>query len=136
MIEKLVEHPRYHQPTEIKAVLNGVASQEGNDGPDYDLMVEAADYINELESSVYFFKSAHLHVFGVDLSKKDSLFSYVNIVTPGAEGWLNLFFGEYCICMVDNVYIANQIRSVFQPKPSQYNTSNIELEKINEDGVG
>ena len=47
---KLVNHPLYHKPTDIKAVLNGISSQEGNDGPDYDLMVKSADYIKELES--------------------------------------------------------------------------------------
>lgn len=48
-MNKLVIHPLYHNPTDIKAVLNGVASQEGNDGPDYDLMVQAAEYIHQLE---------------------------------------------------------------------------------------
>lgn len=44
-----VTHPLFHEPPEIKGVLQGVASQEGNDGPDYDLMVAAADYIDTLE---------------------------------------------------------------------------------------
>jgi hypothetical protein len=37
-------------------------------------------------------------------------FSYVNITTKGCEGWLNLFFGEYCIALVRDIYIADQIR--------------------------
>ena len=49
MNKKFVTHPLFHEQTEIKAALNGVASQEQNDGPDYDLMVEAAKYIKQLE---------------------------------------------------------------------------------------
>lgn len=48
-MNKLVNHPLFNNPTEIKGVLHGVASQEGNDGPDYDLMVQAAEYIHQLE---------------------------------------------------------------------------------------
>lgn len=48
-MNKLVNHPLFHKPTEIKGVLYGVASQEGNDGPDYDLMVQADEYIHQLE---------------------------------------------------------------------------------------
>lgn len=49
MTPRLVTHPLFHDPVEIKGALNGVASQEGNDGPDYDLMVAAAEYIDALE---------------------------------------------------------------------------------------
>ena len=52
MNNKFVSHPLFHEPTEIKAALNGVASQEQNDGPDYDLMVEAATYIKQLEDII------------------------------------------------------------------------------------
>lgn len=37
-----------------KAVLNGVDSQENCDGPDYDLMVTAADYIQDLEDHIMY----------------------------------------------------------------------------------
>ena len=47
-----ISHPLYHEPTDIKAVLNGVASQENCDGSDYDLMVTAADYIQDLELTI------------------------------------------------------------------------------------
>ncbi len=40
----------FHEPVEISKALIAVASQEGNDGPKYDLMVEAADRIRLLES--------------------------------------------------------------------------------------
>lgn len=49
MKPRLVSYPLFNGPTEIKGALNGVASQEGNDGPDYDLMVAAAEYIDALE---------------------------------------------------------------------------------------
>ncbi len=49
MTPRLVDHPLFHEPTEIKGALNGVAGQENNDGPDYDLMVSAAEYIDSLE---------------------------------------------------------------------------------------
>ena len=38
-------------------------------------------------------------------------FQYVNIVTKGCESWLNLFIGEYVLCMVDNVHLANLVRA-------------------------
>ena len=37
-------------------------------------------------------------------------FNYVNIVGEGCEGWLNLFFGDECIAMIDNVVLADEIR--------------------------
>jgi len=43
-------------------------------------------------------------------------FSYVNIVGKGCEGWLNLFFGEYCIALVRNVELADEIRKVTPDK--------------------
>lgn len=36
----------------IQSVLRQIASQEGNDGYEYDLMIEAADYIDELEKRI------------------------------------------------------------------------------------
>lgn len=52
MKAKLVTHPLFHSPIEIKSALNGIASQEGHDGPDDDLMVEAARYIAVLERRI------------------------------------------------------------------------------------
>ena len=37
-------------------------------------------------------------------------FNYVNIKTKGCEGWLNLFFGEHVIALVNNVWLADKIR--------------------------
>jgi hypothetical protein len=44
-------------------------------------------------------------------------FSYVDIKTKGCEGWLNLFFGDYCIALVDNIVIAKEIRKSILPRP-------------------
>ena len=38
-------------------------------------------------------------------------FQYVNIVTKGCKGWLNLFIGEHVLCMVDNVHLAALVRA-------------------------
>jgi len=35
-------------------------------------------------------------------------FNYVNII--GYEGWLNLFFDDYCVALVNNKLIADKIR--------------------------
>ena len=40
----------------------------------------------------------------------------MNVVGKGCEGWLNLFFGEYCVALVNNVEIANQIREQIKEK--------------------
>ena len=39
-------------------------------------------------------------------------FNYVNIVSVNEEcdGWLNLFFDDECVAMVDNVDLANRMR--------------------------
>lgn len=42
---------------------------------------------------------------------KGAGFSYVNVTSPGAEGWLNLFWDDYPIGWVNNVHIAAQIRA-------------------------
>jgi hypothetical protein len=39
-------------------------------------------------------------------------------VGKGCEGWLNLFWGDYCVALVDNAVIADQMRKVIHPKPS------------------
>lgn len=39
-----------------------------------------------------------------------TVFTYVNIVGKGCEGWLNLFFGEHCVAMIHNVELADNIR--------------------------
>jgi hypothetical protein len=49
-------------------------------------------------------------------------FSYVDITTKGCNGWLNLFFGEHCVAMVQNVWIANEMRKVIPKK--KLNTAN------------
>jgi hypothetical protein len=47
---KIIEYPLFHDPVEITHALISVASQENCDGPEYDLMMEAADWIRKLES--------------------------------------------------------------------------------------
>lgn len=37
--------------------------------------------------------------------------NYVDVIGKGCEGWLNLFVGDYCICLVQDVDSANKIRS-------------------------
>ena len=44
----------FHEPVEISKALIAVASQEGNDGPEYDLMMAAAERIRELEAHTDF----------------------------------------------------------------------------------
>ena len=50
MKPKLIDYPLFHNPVEITNALVTVASQENRDGPEYDLMMNAADYIRLLES--------------------------------------------------------------------------------------
>lgn len=49
-MKKMINYPLFHNPVEITQALVTVASQENCDGPEYDLMMAAADYIRELES--------------------------------------------------------------------------------------
>ena len=44
-------------------------------------------------------------------------FSYVDVIGEGCEGWLNLFFGQQCVALIDNVFLANEIREAIKPKP-------------------
>jgi len=37
-------------------------------------------------------------------------FNYVNITGKECKGWLNLFFGEYCVGMVNDIELADMIR--------------------------
>lgn len=43
----------FHEPVEITHALVTVASQENHDGPEYDLMMDAANYIRELENMIH-----------------------------------------------------------------------------------
>lgn len=54
-MKKMIDYPLFHDPVEITHALITVASQENCDGPDYDLMMEAADRIRVLEAmlSIY-----------------------------------------------------------------------------------
>jgi len=47
-------------------------------------------------------------------------FNYVNINTKGCEGWLNLFIDEYCIALVNDIEIADEIRKVAENKNNQF----------------
>lgn len=54
------------------------------------------------------------HAAGVkfcnDLPQDAVGFSYVDVTSPNCEGWLNLFWGDYCVALVNNAYIAEQMR--------------------------
>ena len=43
--------------------------------------------------------------------RKKKGFNYVDIVTSGCEGWINLFFDEHIIALVNNVYLATKIKA-------------------------
>ena len=59
MIRKMIKYPLFHNKVDIKGALHGVASQENCDGPEHDLMVCAAEYIQRLEE-LNDYLSAHL----------------------------------------------------------------------------
>jgi len=44
------------------------------------------------------------------------IFTYVDVIGKGCEGWLNLFFGPYIVALVNNVFIAQKMREVIQMK--------------------
>ena len=48
----MVECHLFEEPVSITHALEAVASQENHDWPEYDLMVQAADYIRMLEHQV------------------------------------------------------------------------------------
>ena len=43
--------------------------------------------------------------------RKKKGFNYVDIVTSGCKGWINLFFGEHVIALIDNVFLAEKIKA-------------------------
>lgn len=43
-------------------------------------------------------------------------FNYVDVVGKGCEGWLNLFFGDHCIALVNNLCLADEIRKAVKPR--------------------
>ena len=51
-MKKMIDYPLFHNPVEITHALITVASQENCDGPEYDLMMKAAEYIRVLESLI------------------------------------------------------------------------------------
>jgi hypothetical protein len=57
----------------------------------------------------------------------DVVFSYVDVTTKGCEGWLNLFWGDHCVALVDNAVIADQMRKVIAHK------SNTEINRKGKD---
>ena len=50
LMKKMIDYPLFHDPVEITHALITVAQQENCDGPEYDLMMKAAEYIRVLES--------------------------------------------------------------------------------------
>lgn len=43
-------------------------------------------------------------------------FNYVNIVGKECKGWLNLFFDDECIAMVNDIELADRIRKEIPEK--------------------
>lgn len=43
-------------------------------------------------------------------------FTYVNIISKDCDGWLNLFFGNECIAMVDDPHVASMMREEIEEK--------------------
>ena len=52
MVKRMVVYPLFEKPVPITLALSAVASQENNDGPEYDLMVAASEYITFLEKKI------------------------------------------------------------------------------------
>lgn len=52
-----IEHPLLPGRFPIQRVLRDLASQENCDGDPYDQMIQAADYIDELEGRLDFFRT-------------------------------------------------------------------------------
>jgi len=48
-------------------------------------------------------------------------FSYVDIAgsKKETEGWLNLFFGEECVSLIENKWIADEMRKVIDEKEAR-----------------
>ncbi len=46
-------------------------------------------------------------------------FTYVNITGKNCDGWLNLFFGEYHVVMVDDIELANSIRQEIEEQQEE-----------------
>ena len=53
-----------------------------------------------------------------------SVFNYVNVVGRGCEGWLNLFFGDEIIALVNNVALADEIRKTISERKPNGNGDN------------
>ena len=53
-------------------------------------------------------------------------FSYVNIVGEECKGWLNLFFNDFCVAMVDDVWIADKIREEISEKRESNKPLNVQ----------
>lgn len=51
-MKRMINYPLFHDSVEITHALVAVASQENHDGPEYDLMMGAAEYIRVLESVI------------------------------------------------------------------------------------
>ena len=49
--------------------------------------------------------------FEIDpLDKRNMGLNYVDVVTKGFEGSINLFYGDYCLCLVKDLKTAAQLR--------------------------
>jgi hypothetical protein len=47
-------------------------------------------------------------------------FSYVDITAKGCDGWLNLFFYDFPIALVNNVDLANKVRDVVPARANKF----------------
>ena len=58
------------------------------------------------------------HHNGKENRMSELQFNYVNIVSnnPDTEGWLNLFFGERCVALVNDKHLADEIRKEIPEK--------------------
>jgi len=45
-----------------------------------------------------------------------SRFTYVDVTTQGCEGTLNLFFDDFCVAYISNIYVAQQLREELTAK--------------------
>jgi len=96
---------RLHKRAAIRRQIPGRKSvQEGKPDRIADLFDEAGEEISCLRFEL------------IKASVGAGRFSYVDITTKGCDGWLNLFFDEFCIAMIDNVHIADEMRKTIERK--------------------
>ena len=91
----LVDHPLFHKPTEIKSALKEVASQKGNNNPDYGLMEKAANQINVLEMLYVIAHREFQNVLSEEKEKYESLKRQLNVLEKRCSQVDKKFFKIY-----------------------------------------